>query len=76
MQHSFRLQISDLEAIPSFFEQEITIEEAEKVVGGGCQSAFDSLCIRTEIIPGEDNLFLGVTHVIVNLFRSQVVANR
>lgn len=78
MRHSLGLQISDLEAISSFFEQEITIEEAAKVVGGGCQSAFDSLCLRTEIIPGEgniipiDNIIPTLTHINVNLFRNQV----
>lgn len=34
MRHPSGLQISDLEAIPSVIEQELTIEEAEKVVGG------------------------------------------
>lgn len=34
MRHLFGLQISDLEAIPSGFEQELTIEESEKIVGG------------------------------------------
>jgi hypothetical protein len=34
MQHSFSLEISDLEPIESGVEQEITLEEAEKIVGG------------------------------------------
>lgn len=34
MQRSFGLQISDLETIQSVFEQELTLEEAKKVVGG------------------------------------------
>lgn len=34
MRHPSSLQISDLEAIPSGFEQELTVEEAEKIVGG------------------------------------------
>lgn len=34
MQRSFGLQISDLEPSESGVEQEITLEEAEKIVGG------------------------------------------
>lgn len=34
MQHSFSLEISDLEPTESGVEQEITLEEAEKIVGG------------------------------------------
>ena len=34
MRHSFGLQISDLETSQSVFEQELTLEEAKKVVGG------------------------------------------
>jgi hypothetical protein len=36
MQHSFSLEISDLEPIESGVEQEITLEEAEKIIGGFC----------------------------------------
>lgn len=41
MRHSSGLQISDLEAIPSGSEQELTIEEAEKIVGGFCPYFLD-----------------------------------
>ena len=34
MQRSFGIQISDLEPIQSSVEQELTLEEAEKIVGG------------------------------------------
>lgn len=34
MYHFSRLQIFDLEVIPSVFEQELTVEDAEKIVGG------------------------------------------
>lgn len=34
MQRSFGLQISDLETSQSVFEQELTMEEAKKIVGG------------------------------------------
>lgn len=34
MRYSCNIQISDLEAVQSDFKQELTIEEAEKVVGG------------------------------------------
>lgn len=34
MQRSFGLQISDLETIQSVFEQELTLKETEKIVGG------------------------------------------
>ena len=34
MRQRFRIQISDLEPIQSGVEQELTIEETEKIVGG------------------------------------------
>jgi hypothetical protein len=45
MQHSFSLEISDLEPTASGVEQEITLEEAEKIVGGF------GICIIIPTIP-------------------------
>ena len=39
MRQRFRIQISDLEPIQSGVEQEITTEEAEKIVGGTIASS-------------------------------------
>lgn len=45
MRHSRGLQIADLEAIQSDFEQELTIEETKKVVGGSlCSNKSTSEC--------------------------------
>ena len=46
MQHSFSLEISDLEPIESGVEQEITLEEAEKIVGG-----ISLICVIIPTIP-------------------------
>lgn len=85
MRHAFGLQISDLETIPSVFEQELTTEEAEKVVGG-CNSSTYWRCpnttytaigpLKKNIVPGPDLLDLGDTDVAINLSEIQVLANQ
>lgn len=82
MRHPSRLQISDLEVIPSRLEQEITSEEAIKVLGGDCTTDyFDclpleefTLVLAPHLIPSPK--LLGTAFITHTLLASAAIGNK